>query len=77
MTYKMMNSLKIAEYNDHRVMCDKTGLPVLASECDYQWNGMFMRKDYIAPRQPQDEISSLRDDSIELRGNIKWFDYFS
>ena len=47
---------------DYNVICDRTGFKVKASECEMEWNGLFVRKLSWEPRHPQDFIKGKVDD---------------
>jgi hypothetical protein len=46
------------------VICDRTGFKVRASECQKEWNGLFVRKKSYEERQPQDFPPDLRDSQL-------------
>lgn len=47
--------------DDYRVICDRTGFKLWASECKLEWNGAFVRRESWEPRQPQDLIRAFPD----------------
>lgn len=50
-----------ARIGDYKAVCDRTGFKVYASECRYEWNGLFVRKKSWEIRQPQDFVKAKKD----------------
>ncbi len=45
----------------NNVECDRTGFKVKASECKFEWNGLFVRKQSFEERHPQDLLRGFPD----------------
>lgn len=50
-----------AKIGDYKAVCDRTGFRVYASECRYQWDGIFVRTKNWEIRHPQDFIKAKKD----------------
>lgn len=56
------------EYNrptkpgDHTVICDRSGLKSLRSECVKEWNGLLVRKEFAEKRHPLDHPPPVQRD---------------
>lgn len=46
----------------HNVICDRTGFKVKRNECEYEWNGLLVRKEDWEERQPQDFVRGIPDE---------------
>lgn len=55
---------KSAGQGDYRVICDRTGFKVWASDTRLEWNGLRVRKQDWEPRHPQDFVRGRRDRQI-------------
>lgn len=51
-----------ARIGDYNVICDICGLKFKASECQMQWNNLYVCKTCYEERQPQDFVRGLSDD---------------
>lgn len=52
------NRRRGARIGDYKVYCDRTGFRVFASECQMQWDGVFVRKKSFEIRHPQEVIKA-------------------
>ena len=43
-------------------ICDRSGIKMKSSEGRFEWNGLFVHKDYWEPRQPLDFLKGIPDD---------------
>jgi len=48
--------------NDYNVLCDRCGHKYKASECQLEWDNLFVCPTCWEPRQPQDFVRGLVDD---------------
>lgn len=46
---------------DNNVQCDRTGFKMKASECRFEWNGLYVRKKSWERRHPQDLLRGMPD----------------
>lgn len=46
---------------DNNVICDRTGFKLKASDCQFEWNGLFVRKESFEERHPQDLLKGFPD----------------
>ena len=46
---------------DYNVICDRTGAKRKASECQMEWNGLFVSKHSWEARHPQDFVKGRPD----------------
>lgn len=47
---------------DHKVVCDRSGRTIMASEARQEWNGLIVDKRYWEPRHPQEFVRGVKDD---------------
>lgn len=50
---------------DYRVICDRTGEKLWASECKMEWNGLFVKKSVWDPR-PEYLISPNTQENLSV-----------
>jgi hypothetical protein len=48
---------------DNYVICDYSGFKIRASDARITWDGLLVHKKFWEPRQPQDFVRGVRDDS--------------
>lgn len=46
---------------DHKMICDRSGFEMYASESRKEWNGLIVRRDFWEPRHPQDFLRAVPD----------------
>lgn len=46
---------------DNNVICDKSGFKAKASDCRFEWNGLFVLKEFWEARQPLDFLKGIPD----------------
>lgn len=64
MPARVGNKKKYANYlkkGDNNTICDRSGFKIKASEGKYEWNGLFVSKEFWEERQPQDLIRITAD----------------
>ena len=70
MSARVTHNKSYANYlkkGDNNVISDRSGFKVKASECKYEWNGLYVHKDEWEERQPLDLIRGIPDDqSVEI-----------
>ena len=52
------NRKRGARTGDYKAYCDRSGFRLFASECQIQWDGIFVRKKYWEARHPQEVIKA-------------------
>ena len=53
--------------NDHPAICDRCGAKFKASECQMEWDNLFVCYHCYEERQPQDFVRAVKDDqSVEI-----------
>ncbi len=55
------NYANYLEKGSNNVLCDRSGMKFKASECRYEWNGLFVYKGFWEARQPQDLLKGFPD----------------
>lgn len=58
-THDGANFLK---WGDNNVISDRSGFKVKASECKFEWQGLFVPKTEWEARHPQDFVRGVADD---------------
>lgn len=50
------------KWGDNNVISDRSGFKKKASECKFEWNGLFVSNSEWEERQPQDFVRGVPDD---------------
>jgi hypothetical protein len=61
MTTRSRKGYTRAVLGDYNVICDRTSFKKKASECEMEWNGLFVRDQSFETRQPMDLIRAFPD----------------